>query len=154
MLEPHVHLCSGNVIPTLQYTPEEVKTWGAVLRELKQLYPQHACQEFQRNFPRFNFREDEVPQLQDMSDILRSATATCVLHSAQHCHSLITTELKAQEVLQFDNSACAGHMFCICQVSHAENKLLQQSSMNADMQQSKVLYCVCWACGLQTIAAG
>lgn len=65
--------CSGDDIPPVQYLPEEVKTWGAVLRELKQLYPQHACQEFQQNFPKFNFREEEVPQLQDMSNILRSA---------------------------------------------------------------------------------
>ena len=65
--------CSGDDIPPVQYLPEEVKTWGAVLRELKQLYPQHACQEFLQNFPKFNFREEEVPQLQDRSNILRSA---------------------------------------------------------------------------------
>lgn len=38
-----------------------------MLRELKQLYPKHACKEFLRAFPLFNFREEEVPQLQDLS---------------------------------------------------------------------------------------
>lgn len=64
----------GNPIPHIQYTPEEVQTWGTVLRELTQLYPQHACQEYLRNFPFFNFKESEVPQLEDMSRILKDAT--------------------------------------------------------------------------------
>ena len=63
----------GQPIPKIQYTAEEVKTWGLVLRELTQLYPQHACQEFQQNFPLFNFQEDQVPQLEDMSRILKYA---------------------------------------------------------------------------------
>ena len=63
--------CRGEPIPQIQYTPEEVQTWGTVLRELTQLYPKHACQEFLRNFPLFNFKESEVPQLEDMSRILK-----------------------------------------------------------------------------------
>ena len=63
--------CRGEPIHRVQYTADEVKTWGTVLRELTQLYPQHACQEFQRNFPMFKFQEDEVPQLEDMSRILK-----------------------------------------------------------------------------------
>ncbi|KAL3160002.1 hypothetical protein ABBQ38_010389 [Trebouxia sp. C0009 RCD-2024] len=66
--------CRGEPIHRIQYTAEEIKTWGTVLTELTKLYPQHACQEFQRNFPMFNFRQDEVPQLEDMSRILKSAT--------------------------------------------------------------------------------
>ena len=65
--------CRGQAIPELQYTPEEVQVWGTVLRELQQLYPTHACREFQQNFPLFDFREDRVPQLQDMSQILKCA---------------------------------------------------------------------------------
>ena len=61
----------GEPIPRIQYTPEEIKTWGVVLQELTQLYPQHACQEFQRNFPMFDFQQREVPQLEDMSRILK-----------------------------------------------------------------------------------
>ena len=64
-------MCRGDPIPRVQYLPEEVKTWGTVYRELTQLYPKYACKEFLRNFPLFNFSETEVPQLQDMSQILR-----------------------------------------------------------------------------------
>ncbi len=58
-------------MPKLEYLPEEIATWGTVLRETRQLYPTHACQEFLRTFPLFDFQEDVVPQLEDMSSILR-----------------------------------------------------------------------------------
>lgn len=34
--------------------------WGHVLRQLKGLFPKHACKQFLRTFPLFDFREDEV----------------------------------------------------------------------------------------------
>lgn len=37
--------------------------WGQVLRELRGLYPAHACAEFLQAFPLFDFREDEIPQV-------------------------------------------------------------------------------------------
>ncbi len=64
---PHPH--SGQPIPHIEYTAQETEVWGTVLRELKQLYPHHACKEFNRAFPLFNFREDEIPQLQDLSKV-------------------------------------------------------------------------------------
>ncbi|KAL0053014.1 hypothetical protein WJX82_011490 [Trebouxia sp. C0006] len=64
----------GSPIPCIEYTAEEVQTWGTVLQELTQLYPQHACQEYLRNFSLFNFKESEVPQLEDMSRILKDTT--------------------------------------------------------------------------------
>lgn len=48
--------------------------WAAVLRQLRGLYPQHACREFLCCFPLFGFREDEVPQLEDLSAVLRGTT--------------------------------------------------------------------------------
>lgn len=63
--------CRGSPIPCIEYTAEEVQTWGTVLQELTQLYPQHACQEYLRNFHLFNFKDSEVPQLEDMSRILK-----------------------------------------------------------------------------------
>jgi phenylalanine-4-hydroxylase len=64
----------GEPIPRIHYTPEEVYVWGTALSKLKALFPSHACKEFNQSLPAFNFREDTVPQLQDISDALKAAT--------------------------------------------------------------------------------
>eukprot|EP00891_Asterochloris_glomerata_P001106 jgi/Astpho2/1106/fgenesh1_pm.00020_%23_3_t len=64
----------GDPIPRIDYTPEERQTWATVLQELTRLYPTHACNEFLSNWPKFDFKEDEVPQLEDMSRILKQHT--------------------------------------------------------------------------------
>jgi phenylalanine-4-hydroxylase len=56
------------------YTAEEVAVWGTALTRLQVLFPTLACREFNAAFPRFGFRQDEVPQLQDISDTLQAAT--------------------------------------------------------------------------------
>ena len=53
----------GQPIPRLDYTAEELHVWATVLRELKDLYPQHACAEFLRCLPLFDFNEHEVSVL-------------------------------------------------------------------------------------------
>ena len=67
--------CSGTPIPTVEYTEEETATWGTVFRELTKLYPSHACHEFNHIFPLLiencGYREDNIPQLQTISDFLR-----------------------------------------------------------------------------------
>lgn len=71
---------SGQPIPRIDYTPEEVKTWGVVFRELTRLYPSHACREYLKNLPllteRCGYREDNIPQLEDVSLFLRGHAAT------------------------------------------------------------------------------
>jgi hypothetical protein len=73
----HIHrnfdewLFRGEPIPRLEYQPEEKECWRTVLRELKQLYATHACQEFLDNFSVYDFSEEEIPQLEDVSNILR-----------------------------------------------------------------------------------
>lgn len=86
--------CRGEPIHRVQYTADEIKTWGTVLRELTKLYPQHACQEFQRNFPMFNFRQHEVPQLEDMSSILKYEFASIYYLSVMqaYMHSLLLSD--------------------------------------------------------------
>ncbi|XP_055384082.1 tryptophan 5-hydroxylase 1 [Condylostylus longicornis] len=68
----------GHAIPRVQYTPEEVKTWGTVFRELYKLYVQHAVPEFMENWPLLvkycGYRDDNVPQLQDVSEFLKRKT--------------------------------------------------------------------------------
>lgn len=64
----------GEVIPRIEYSPQEVQVWATALGKLTRLFPTHACKEYLRTYKLFNFREDAVPQLQDMSDVLQSTT--------------------------------------------------------------------------------
>ncbi|CAO1320693.1 unnamed protein product [Diamesa hyperborea] len=68
----------GNTIPKIQYTPEEIKTWGIVFRELHKLYVKHAVPEYLENWPQLvkycGYREDNLPQLQDINVFLKRKT--------------------------------------------------------------------------------
>lgn len=68
-------LVSGDPIRHIDFTEEEVRTWGVVFRELCKLHVSHACKEYLKNFPLLmehcNYREDNIPQLEDVSKFLK-----------------------------------------------------------------------------------
>ncbi|XP_062402907.1 tryptophan 5-hydroxylase 1a [Sardina pilchardus] len=68
----------GDPIPRIEFTEEEVRTWSVVFRELNKLYPTHACREYLKNLPLLTkhcqYREDNIPQLEDVSRFLRERT--------------------------------------------------------------------------------
>uniref|UniRef100_A0A0V0GDJ7 phenylalanine 4-monooxygenase n=1 Tax=Triatoma dimidiata TaxID=72491 RepID=A0A0V0GDJ7_TRIDM len=68
----------GEPIPRVEYTKQEIETWGKVFKQLVTLYPTHACKEHNHVFPLLiqncGFSENRIPQLQDISDFLRDCT--------------------------------------------------------------------------------
>lgn len=68
----------GDAIPHIDYTDVEHKTWGSVFRTVLDLMPKHACAEYRHVFAKLQkegiFREDQIPQLEDMSSFLRKNT--------------------------------------------------------------------------------
>ena len=42
--DQRVPCCRGEPVPEVEYGPEEVAVWTTVLRELRDMYPKHACE--------------------------------------------------------------------------------------------------------------
>ncbi|CAK8683391.1 unnamed protein product [Clavelina lepadiformis] len=68
----------GEDIPIVDYTEDEIKTWGTIFTNLVDLYPTHACREFNRVFPLLqehcSYKPDTIPQLRDISNFLHKTT--------------------------------------------------------------------------------
>ncbi|CAF1158753.1 unnamed protein product, partial [Didymodactylos carnosus] len=65
-------------IPRVTYTEQETQTWSTVFKELTQLYPSHACKEFNNIFPLLidncGYTQNNIPQLEDVSQFLRDCS--------------------------------------------------------------------------------
>jgi len=72
------HYKHGTPIPTVNYTEQEKGVWRVVYNNLKRLYKTHACYEHNHVFPLLEencgYSPDEIPQLQTVSDFLKSVT--------------------------------------------------------------------------------
>uniref|UniRef100_A0A8C3R7N4 Biopterin-dependent aromatic amino acid hydroxylase family profile domain-containing protein n=1 Tax=Cyanoderma ruficeps TaxID=181631 RepID=A0A8C3R7N4_9PASS len=68
----------GDPLPHVEYTGQEKATWREVYRKLKSLYPTHACTQYLDAFRQLEkhcgYREDNIPQLQDVSRFLKERT--------------------------------------------------------------------------------
>ncbi|CAM1331105.1 TH (predicted) [Pycnogonum litorale] len=68
----------GDRIPRVSYRPEEIQTWGTVFRELVRLFDTHACRQHIQVFrilcDECDYRPDNIPQLQDVSDFMYRRT--------------------------------------------------------------------------------
>jgi len=69
---------SGSPIPYIEYTPDEIATWGAVYDRLGELQEKYACKAYMgalKKMQRFcGYSNSRIPQAQDISDFLMSNT--------------------------------------------------------------------------------
>jgi phenylalanine-4-hydroxylase len=68
----------GEVIPHVEYTEDEIKTWEAVYTHQKKFYPSHACREQNEGIALMEancgYCSHSIPQLQRVSEFLKSYT--------------------------------------------------------------------------------
>jgi len=68
----------GDPVPYVKYQPDEIKTWSTVFEKLTDLYPTHACTQYQRGLmdliANTEFGPSTIPQLNEISEFVTSKT--------------------------------------------------------------------------------
>ncbi len=68
----------GDVIPKVNYTMEEIETWGIVMARLEKYHEKYACSTFKEIWPllkeKVGYRYDNIPQAEDISKFLNERT--------------------------------------------------------------------------------
>ena len=67
---------SGDPIPRVEYTPEEIATWREVYNRVDELLPGRACtlhrKALENMMRECGFGPDNIPQMEDLSNYLKS----------------------------------------------------------------------------------
>ena len=65
-------------IAVIDYTPEEIETWGAVWDKMEGLWDLYACKEYKKSLQLMKehcgYSRDSIPQQRDISDFLKKTT--------------------------------------------------------------------------------
>lgn len=68
----------GDPIPRIEYTEDEIRTWGAIYKRMKTFWKKYACDEFNYILPLLEtncgYGENSIPQQQDISNFLKECT--------------------------------------------------------------------------------
>eukprot|EP01087_Luapelamoeba_hula_P016852 TRINITY_DN521_c0_g1_i1.p1 TRINITY_DN521_c0_g1~~TRINITY_DN521_c0_g1_i1.p1 ORF type:complete len:457 (-),score=80.36 TRINITY_DN521_c0_g1_i1:163-1473(-) len=69
---------TGQPLPTIEYTEQEINTWRTIYTTLKSLWATNACREHNHVFPLLEtncgFSPNKIPQLQEVSKFLEEST--------------------------------------------------------------------------------
>ena len=69
---------SGQPIPYLEYTPEEIRTWGEVYSKVVELLPGRASTTHRKALEvmmkECGFAENNIPQMEDVSNFLKKTS--------------------------------------------------------------------------------
>ena len=101
------HSNSGQPIPRVKYTEDEINTWGTIFSKLTELYPTHACREFNHVFPLLvencGFRVDNIPQLEDVSNFLQGKIIACArkLKGESALHTILSLHVRGVRIYPF-----------------------------------------------------
>uniref|UniRef100_A0A8D8WAX6 Tyrosine 3-monooxygenase n=1 Tax=Cacopsylla melanoneura TaxID=428564 RepID=A0A8D8WAX6_9HEMI len=83
----------GDPIPIIDYTEVEYSTWGAVFNTVIELMPKHFCQEYKDVFAKLQaegiFTPDRIPQLEEMSNFLKSKSSEMTKMGIMNHESLL-----------------------------------------------------------------